>query len=89
MDGLGQDQEQTSDGEEEKVKEQQSLKEEEVGEHSGPKTSAQVLQGRVPQLEGTDDGQVPATPALSRRKHTCDRCGQKQTAKMFGLTLKL
>lgn len=89
MDGLGEDQEQTSDGEEEKVKEQQSPKEEEVGEHSGPKTSAQVLQGRVPQLEGTDDGQMPAPPALSRRKHTCDQCGQKQRAQMFGLTLKM
>lgn len=70
VDGLGEDEEQTGDGEEQKVKQQQSPQEQEVGEHSCPETSAQVLQGRVPQLEGTDDGQTPAAPALSRRKHT-------------------
>lgn len=48
VDGLREDQEQTSDGEEEEVKEQQSPQEQEVGEHSGSKSSAQVLQGRVP-----------------------------------------
>lgn len=88
VDGLGKDQEQTSDGEEEDVKEQQSPQEQEVGEHSGPETSAQVLQGRVPQLEGTEDGQMPATPALSRRKHKCDACEQKDS-QMFRLTLKI
>lgn len=88
VDGLGKDQEQTSDGEEEEVKEQQSPQEQEVGEHSGPKTSAQVLQGRVPQLERTEDGQMPATPALSRRKHKCDTCEQKDS-QMFRLTLKI
>lgn len=51
VDGLGEDQKQTSDGEEEEVKEQQSPQEQEIGEHSSPETSAQVLQGRVPQLE--------------------------------------
>lgn len=69
VDGLGEDEEQTGDGEEQKVKQQQSPQEQEVGEHSCPETSAQVLQGRVPRLEGSDDGQTPAAPALSRWKH--------------------
>lgn len=80
VDGLREDQKQTSDGEEEEVKEQQSPQKLEVGEHSGPEASAQVLQGRVPQLEGTDKGQMPATPALSRRKHQCD-CVNKRPAR--------
>lgn len=88
VDGLREDQEQTSDGKEEEVKEQQSPQELEVGEHSSPKSSAQVLQGRMPQLEGTEDRQMPATPALSRRKHKCDVCEQKD-GQMFELTLKI
>lgn len=79
VDGLGEDKEHTSDGKEEEVEEQQTPQEQEVGEHSGPETPAQVLQGRVPQLEGTEDGQMPATPALSGRKHTCDTCEQKDS----------
>lgn len=88
VDGLGEDQEQTSDGEEKDVIEQQSPQEQEVAEHSGAETSTQVLQGRVPQLEGTEDGQMPATPALSRSKHKCDACEQKDS-QMFRLTLKI
>lgn len=53
VDGLREDQEQTSDGEKHEVKEQQSPQEQKVGEHPCPETSAQVLQGRVPQLERT------------------------------------
>lgn len=88
VNGLGEDQEQTSDGEEEEVKEQKSPQEQEVREHTSPETSTQVLQDCVPQMEGTVDGQLPATPALSRRKHKCDVCVKKDS-EIFRLTLKI
>lgn len=75
VDGLREDQEQAIDGKDEEVKEQQCPEKQEVGEHSSSETSAQSLQGRMPQPEGTEDGEAAeqaVTPSLRGEKHEYD-----------------
>lgn len=85
VDGLREDQEQAVDDEEEEVEEQEGPKKQEVGEHPGSKASAQFLHGRVPQLEGVEDGEAAeqaVAPSLrgEKHEHVTDADKQKQFA---------
>lgn len=69
VDGLREDQEHAVDDEKEEVEEQEGPEKQEVGEHSGSEASAQSLHGRMPQLEGAEDGEAAeqaVTPSLRR-----------------------
>lgn len=72
---LRQDQEQTMDGKEEEVKEQQSPQKEEVGEHSRPKMCAQPLYWGVPQrqwVEKREAAEETVVPGLRQKQNKCN-----------------
>lgn len=80
MEGLRDDQKQAVDDEEEEVKEQEGSEEQEVGENSGSETCAQALHGRMPQLEGGEDGEAVeegGTPNLRGAEHDRETCVQQ------------
>lgn len=64
--GLGDRQEQPVDEEQEEVEKQKRPEEEEVGQHWCPKTPTQLLERRLPQPKGAQEGQTTEekTPCL-------------------------